>query len=191
VPGDSGCYTWLTGTSMATPFVSGAAALLWSRPDITSNSEVLNILLNSADGQGVGGPRLDSWTIHGGLNLRSALMYSLTRPVANAGADQTVPDNDGDGTALVTVDGSASFDRNGTIVGYAWKEGNSLLSSSAIATIPLTVGAHTLTLVPTPSRLRSLPPDKSRWSRQRLKPRKRGRRAAYSRSVAPVTRAGR
>jgi subtilisin family serine protease len=146
VPGDSGCYTWLTGTSMATPFVSGAAALLWSRPDITSNSEVLNILLNSADGQGVGGPRLDSWTIHGGLNLRSALMYSLTRPVANAGADQTVPDNDGDGTALVTVDGSASFDRNGTIVGYAWKEGNSLLSSSAIATIPLTVGAHTLTL---------------------------------------------
>ena len=146
VPGDSGCYTWLTGTSMATPFVSGAAALLWSRPDVTSNSEVLNILFNSADGQGVGGPRLDSWTIHGGLNLRNALTYSLTRPVANAGADQTVPDNDGDGTALVTVDGSSSFDRNGTIVGYAWREGNSLLSSSAIATIPLTVGAHTLTL---------------------------------------------
>ena len=146
VPGDSGCYTWLTGTSMATPFVSGGAALLWSRPDVTNNSEVLNILLNSADGQGVGGPRLDSWTIHGGLNLRSALTYSLTRPVANAGADQTVPDNDGDGTVLVTVDGSASFDRNGTIVGYAWREGNSLLSGSAIATIPLTVGAHTLTL---------------------------------------------
>jgi subtilisin family serine protease/subtilase family serine protease len=146
VPGDSGCYTWLTGTSMATPFVAGAAALLWFRPDVTSNSEVLNILLNSADGQGVGGPRLDSWTIHGGLNLRSALTYSLTRPVANAGTDQSVLDNDGDGTVLVTVDGSASFDRNGTIVGYTWREGNSLLSGSAIATIPLTVGAHTLTL---------------------------------------------
>lgn len=146
VPGDSGCYTWMTGTSMATPFVAGAAALLWSRPDVTSNSEVLNILLNSADGQGVGGPRLDSWTIHGGLNLRNALTYSMTRPVADAGADQTVADNDGDGTVLVTVDGSASFDRNGTIVGYAWREGNSLLSSTAIATIPLTVGVHTLTL---------------------------------------------
>jgi hypothetical protein len=66
--------------------------------------------------------------------------------VANAGTDQSVLDNDGDGTVLVTVDGSASFDRNGTIVGYTWREGNSLLSGSAIATIPLTVGAHTLTL---------------------------------------------
>ena len=52
-PGDTGCYTWNTGTSMATPHVSGAAALVWSRSDVTSNSQVVDILLNSADGQGV------------------------------------------------------------------------------------------------------------------------------------------
>jgi subtilisin family serine protease/subtilase family serine protease len=145
-PGQAGCYTWSTGTSMATPYVAGAAALVWSRGDVTSNSDVVNILLDSADGQGVGGPRLDSWTIHGGLNLYSALTYSRTRPVANAGPDQSVTDNDGDGTAAITVDGSASFDRNGTIASYAWREGNSFLSGNAIATVSLPAGVHTLTL---------------------------------------------
>ena len=53
-PGETGCYTWNTGTSMATPHVAGAAALVWSRSDVTSNSQVVDILLNSADGRGVG-----------------------------------------------------------------------------------------------------------------------------------------
>ena len=95
-PGDTGCYTWNTGTSMATPHVSGAAALVWSRSDVTSNSQVVDILLNSADGGGVAAERLDSWTIHGGLNLHDAIRYGLTNlpPLAAAGPDQTVPDND-------------------------------------------------------------------------------------------------
>ena len=76
-PGDTGCYTWNTGTSMATPHVAGAAALVWSRSDVTSNSQVVDILLNSADGQGVAAERLDSWTIHGGLNLHDAVRYGL------------------------------------------------------------------------------------------------------------------
>ena len=98
---------------MATPHVSGAAALVWSRSDVTSNSQVVDILLSSADGQGVANVRLDSWTIHGGLNLHDALSYGLTNlpPVANAGADQTPTDSDRDGTELVTLDGSASSDR--------------------------------------------------------------------------------
>ena len=77
-PGDTGCYTWNSGTSMATPHVAGAAALVWSRSDVTSNSQVVDILLNSADGQGVATVRLDSWTIHGGLNLHDAVSYGLT-----------------------------------------------------------------------------------------------------------------
>ena len=108
-PGDTGCYAWNTGTSMATPHVAGAAALIWSRSDVTSNSQVVDILLNSADGQGVSTVRLDSWTIHGGLNLHDAISYGLTNlpPDADAGPDQTVADNDRDGTELVTLDGSA------------------------------------------------------------------------------------
>ena len=130
-PGDTGCYTWNTGTSMATPHVSGAAALVWSRSDVTSNSQVVDILLNSADGQGVANVRLDSWTIHGGLNLHDAVSYGLTNlpPLADAGSDQTVTDNDRDGTELVTLDGSASSDRDGSIVSYEWREGNTPIAT--------------------------------------------------------------
>ena len=147
-PGDTGCYTWLTGTSMATPHVSGAAALLWSRSDVTSNSQVVDFLLSSADGKGVANVRLDSWTIHGGLNLHDAVSYGLTNlpPVADAGADQTVTDSDRDGTEMVSLDGSASSDRDGSIVSYAWREDSTSIGTDATSTVWLSVGIHTLTL---------------------------------------------
>ena len=147
-PGNTGCYTWLSGTSMATPHVSGAAALVWSRSDVTTNQQVVDILLRSADPVGVSSVRLDTWTIHGGLNLYNALTYTLTNapPVANAGPDQTVLDDNGDGVALVTVDGRASYDPDGTIVSYQWSEGTTVMAVGATQSVSLPVGVHTLTL---------------------------------------------
>jgi subtilisin family serine protease/subtilase family serine protease len=147
-PGDTGCYTWNSGTSMASPHVAGAAALVWSRNDVTSNSQVVDILLNSADGQGVANVRLDAWTIHGGLNLHDAVSYGLTNlpPLADAGEDQTVADTDYDGGEMVTLDGSASSDRDGSIVSYEWREGSTVVGSGAAPTIWLPSGTHTLTL---------------------------------------------
>ena len=146
VPGDTGCYTWNSGTSMATPHVSGAAALLWSRPDVTSNTAVVSLLLNSADPVGVSSVRLDSWTIHGGLNLHNAMSYGSTRPVAYAGADQTVPDSDSDGGEVAIIDGRGSSDLNGTIVNYVWREGTTVVATGATAAVRLALGVHTLTL---------------------------------------------
>ena len=148
VPGDTGCYTWLSGTSMATPHVSGAAALIWSRNDVTRNSQVVNILLGSADPQGVDSVRLDSWTIHGGLNLHNAMSYGVSNlsPVANAGLDRTIVDSNGDGQELVTLDGGASSDSDGTIASYEWREGETVVGLVATAEVWLAVGTHTLTL---------------------------------------------
>jgi subtilisin family serine protease/subtilase family serine protease len=147
-PGDTGCYSFNTGTSMATPHVAGAAALVWSRSDVVSNSQVVDILLNSADGGGVSNVRLDTWTIHGGLNLHDAISYGLTNlpPDADAGPDQTVTDDDRDGTQLVTLDGSASSDRDGSITGYVWREGGASIGSGETAEVWLSLGVHTLTL---------------------------------------------
>ena len=133
---------------MATPHVAGAAALVWSRSDVTSNSQVVDILLNSADGQGVSSVRLDSWTIHGGLNLHDAIIYGLANlpPLADAGPDQTVPDSDRDGIEQVTLDGSGSSDRDGTIATYDWREDGASIATGATPTVPLAIGTHTLTL---------------------------------------------
>jgi subtilisin family serine protease/subtilase family serine protease len=148
MPGQFGCYTWLSGTSMATPHVSGAAALIWSRGDVTSSQQVVDILLNSADPAGVDPVRFDTWTIHGGLNVHNALSYGVSnlRPVANAGIDQTATDTNGDGIESVTLDGSASSDSDGSIVSYEWRDGSAVLAAEASPSIFLAVGTHTLTL---------------------------------------------
>jgi thermitase len=147
-PGDTGCYTWLSGTSMATPHVSGAAALVWSRGDVTTNSDVVDILLHSADPVGVAAVRLDAWTAHGGLNIHNALAYAVTNlpPVANAGADQIVTDTNRDGVELVTLDGSASSDPDGYIASYEWTEGATVVAAGATPGVTLPVGTHTITL---------------------------------------------
>ena len=150
-PGDTGCYTWLSGTSMATPHVSGAAALVWSRGDVASNSQVADILLQSADPVGRDAVRLDTWTIHGGLNIHDALSYGVSNqpPVANAGPDQTVTDSDGNGSETVTLDGTASTDPDGSIVSYEWSENGVVVAAGASPPVSLAVGLHTLTLLVT------------------------------------------
>jgi len=70
-------------------------------------------------------------------------------PIANAGAAQQITDADGNGVETVTLDGTGSSDSDGTIASYEWKEGETVLGSTATITIDLATGGHTITLTVT------------------------------------------
>jgi hypothetical protein len=114
--------------------------------------------LNSADGAGAGTVRLDSWTIHGRLNLHGAMTYLAgpppppnNPPTADAGSDSTWTDTDGDGGVMVPLSGSGS-DPDGDAITYQWLENGAAIASGATPTVWLTVGVHTLTLRVTDAR---------------------------------------
>jgi len=66
-------------------------------------------------------------------------------PTANAGPDKTVSDSDGTGAEPVTLIGSGT-DPDGTIASYEWKEGATVLGTTASITSNFLVGIHTVTL---------------------------------------------
>ncbi len=70
-------------------------------------------------------------------------------PTADAGPDQTVTDTDGNGSEVVTLDGSASTDPDGTIVSYVWTEGGNQIATGMTATVSLAVAAHLIDLTVT------------------------------------------
>ncbi|NLF29302.1 MAG: hypothetical protein GX591_00275 [Planctomycetes bacterium] len=67
-------------------------------------------------------------------------------PVADAGDDQSVRDNDGSGEETVTLDGSGSCDLGGAIVSYTWSEDGAIIATGQVAQATFAVGAHTVTL---------------------------------------------
>ena len=70
-------------------------------------------------------------------------------PIANAGPDQTIADSDGNGRESIVLDGSGSSDPEGTIIGYEWKEGPTVIGSGASPVVDLSIGTHVITLTVT------------------------------------------
>jgi len=67
-------------------------------------------------------------------------------PRADAGRDQVVWDEDGDGSETVTLDGSASSDPDGTIVSYVWSRNGSQVATGVGPQAALSVGSHIIVL---------------------------------------------
>lgn len=70
-------------------------------------------------------------------------------PIAEAGAPQTLVDSDGSGGESVALDGSASFDPDGTIVSYQWSVDGTPVATGSTPTISLGVGATPVVLTVT------------------------------------------
>ena len=72
---------------------------------------------------------------------------SVLPPTANAGPDQNIADQDAQPGELVTLDGSASSDPDGSIVSYRWTNSAGTTIATGISpTVRLSDGLQTLTL---------------------------------------------
>lgn len=77
MPGD-GNFGSAAGTSASAPFVSGAAALVWSMYPALTNTQVVERIVNNADSLN-GGQGWDARTGYGRLNLYRALLPAPTQ----------------------------------------------------------------------------------------------------------------
>jgi thermitase len=127
-----GCYGWLSGTSMASPHVAGAAALVWAKLGTTATPQQVRAAIEGgADKIGTLGQNFLAWTQHGRLNVHGALTGTTPPPTvsvhvgdmdASASATQG-----GRWTAIVTivVHDAAETPVSGISVAGSWSGGAS------------------------------------------------------------------
>ena len=118
----------LTGSAVDTD--GSIVSVSWSdESGVLTTNEILNTTLP------VGTHTLTfSATDNDGATSTDSVLVTVIAnqaPIANAGDDQTVSDEDGNGNQVVTLDGTDSADGDGAIVSYQWTEGSTPLGSQA------------------------------------------------------------
>ena len=108
-PGNSYGHLFLDGTSMATPHVAGAAAILKARRSLATPGQIKDALLSGVDAR----PALAGKTVTGGrLNLHTS--HQLLRTVPDAPTSITATPGDG----RATVSWAPPADGGSPVAGY-------------------------------------------------------------------------
>jgi serine protease len=118
--GIADCYDRKSGTSMATPVVSGIAAMVRSYLPNLTNAEVRECIEISAERTGALGQNFLAWTKHGRVNLYNALLCEepqLANEKPTALFNSTIVDLKVDFT-------DRSFDSDGNIAAWSWEFGD-------------------------------------------------------------------
>lgn len=141
VPGQTTITSYVWTNSQGVRIASGAVATV-RLPD---GVNVIRLVVTEVEDYGEG-----SYT-RSASDTVTITVLPTSAPVANAGADRTVPDTDNQPGEVVTLDGSLSTDADGTIVSYEWfRDGNTPLGSSTtpiLADVWLPDGVNQITLI--------------------------------------------
>ena len=133
----SGTYRYLSGTSMATPYVSGVVALLMSKEPTLPNSELIRRILSSTDAV----PDFSGKSVSGGrVNAYRALSGATPTPVVTATATVTP-------TPVVTATATAT--PTPVVTATATATPTPVVTATATVT-PTPVVTATTTVTPTP-----------------------------------------
>ncbi|WP_210330585.1 S8 family serine peptidase [Aliikangiella sp. G2MR2-5] len=140
-------YDAWSGTSMATPHVSGVAALVWSNYTDCSAAEIRNALNTSAEDLGASGR--DQSYGHGLVQAKAAADY-LSSTGCGGGMPPVASFSESCTELSCSFDASASSDGDGSITAYSWDFGD---GSSATGVAPTHTygadGSYTVTLTVT------------------------------------------
>ncbi len=120
------CYHWLSGTSMASPMVAGAAALIYDvyggvrSPENRTN--VINALLSNADEIGALGQNMKAWTQNGRLNIYKSYVKagSITPPTNSPPTAEFSYETN----ALTVNFTNQSTDSDGSVTTWSWNFGD-------------------------------------------------------------------
>lgn len=130
-------YVYLSGTSMATPHVTGAAALYATYQPGATAASIRNAILSTTTAT----TSMNGRTVTGGRLNVSALMQGVTGPTFSINDVTLTEGNSGTKTATFTVTLSASFG-NQVTVNYATANNSATASSDYVST------SGTLTFAP-------------------------------------------